>query len=128
MGNGAIYLLFRQAILALSTGKTKAADEYIAKYISNLEGRSYSRARITNRLGDIYKDAGLLEKAEEYYRKALSLEPGNPLRLNNLAFFLIENDRNIDEGIELINMALEFKPDNYVYLDTKGWGLYKKGN
>jgi tetratricopeptide (TPR) repeat protein len=25
------------------------------------------------------------------------------------------------------NKALEVSPDNYLYLDTKGWGLYKQG-
>ncbi len=48
----------------------------------------------------IYSEAGILDKAEKYYRKALSLEPENPERMNNLAYFLIDNDRNINEGME----------------------------
>jgi hypothetical protein len=27
----------------------------------------------------------------------------------------------------MIGKALEIRPDYYVYLDTKGWGLYKLG-
>ena len=47
--------------------------------------------------------------------------------LNNLAYFLIDKDRNINEGLELVDKALKLSPDNYNYLHTKGWGLYKQG-
>jgi tetratricopeptide (TPR) repeat protein len=47
--------------------------------------------------------------------------------LNNLAYFLIDKDRNINEGLELVNKALELSPDNYMSLHGKGWGLYKQG-
>ena len=78
-------------------------------------------------MAQIYSEAGILDKAEEYYRQALSLEPENPARINNLAYFLINKDRNINEGLELVNKSLELNPENYNYLDTKGWGLYKQG-
>ncbi len=120
-------LLYWQAILALSTGKIKAADEYIDRYIAALEERSYSEASIIGSLGNIYDDAGLPEKAEYFYRQALSLEPESALRLNNLAYSLIDNDLDIQEGLELVEKALELKPGSYHYLDTKGWGLYKEG-
>ena len=70
---------------------------------------------------------GKKDKAEEYYRKALSLEPDEPGRMNDLAFLLIDGERNITEGINLEDKALELKPDNYLFLHTKGWGLYKQG-
>ena len=47
--------------------------------------------------------------------------------MNNLAYFLIDKDRNINKGMELISKALELSPDNYTYLHAKGWGLYKQG-
>ena len=120
-------LLYRQAILALSMGNNKATDEYIAQYVSALEKRSYSEADIASNLGGIYREAGMLQKAEELYREALSLQPGNATRLNNLAVILIDNDINIGEGLELAEKALEIEPDNFRYLGTKGWGFYKQG-
>ena len=47
--------------------------------------------------------------------------------LNYLAYFLIDKDRNINEGLELVDKALELSPDDYNYLNTKGWGFYKQG-
>ncbi|MFO7851077.1 MAG: hypothetical protein ACQERS_02695 [Bacteroidota bacterium] len=121
-------LLSMQATLALITGKTKEADEYIDRYATSLEERSYSEAAIASILGRIYLRAGMLRKAEKKYREALSLQPGSATRMNDLAYILIDKEINIEEGLELVEKALSVDPDNYQYLDCKGWGLYKQGN
>jgi tetratricopeptide (TPR) repeat protein len=120
-------IIYRQAILALAEGKSETANDYIEKYKSVLTENSATEARITSSLAEIYAEAEILDKAEEYYRQALSLEPENPLRINNLAYSLIDKDRNINEGLELVDKALELSPDNYVSLHGKGWGLFKQG-
>jgi tetratricopeptide (TPR) repeat protein len=120
-------LIRRQAILSLTEGDEKEAKDYIDKYISIRKEKSASEAAIATSLAGIYSEAGILDKAEEYYRQALILEPGNPDRLNNLAWFLIDMDQNINEGMELIEKALNLSPNDYLILDTKGWGLYKQG-
>ena len=124
-------LIQRQAILSLSEGDITSANRLIEKYESDRRGNSLSEASISTGLAVIYSEAGIPDKAEEYYRNALSLEPKSTYRLNNLAWFLIDNDRNISEGMELIDKALvlyqEINPDNYYFLHTKGWGLYKLG-
>jgi hypothetical protein len=40
---------------------------------------------------------------------------------------LIETDKNVNEGLELVDKALALSPDNYGFIETKGWGLYKAG-
>jgi Tfp pilus assembly protein PilF len=104
-----------------------AANEYIEKYKSILKNNGESEAGITMNLAGIYSEAGILDRSEQYRRQALSSEPGNSAIMNNLAYFLIDNDRDIDEGLELVETALKISPDNYNYLHTKGWVLYKKG-
>jgi len=120
-------IIYRQAILALFEGKSETANDYIEKYKSLLKENSATEATITSSLASIYTEAEILDKAEEYYRQALSLEPNSTERMNTLAYFLIVNDRNINEGLGLVDNALELSPDNYNYLHTKGWGLYKQG-
>ena len=119
-------LLYRQAVLALSEKETEQANRYIEKYISDLSINGISEATISSNLGAIYAEAGILDKAEVYYRKALTLQY-NADRLGTLAYFLIDNDRNISEGLELIDEALKLSPGDCRYLHTKGWGLYKQG-
>jgi AraC-like DNA-binding protein/tetratricopeptide (TPR) repeat protein len=119
-----------QSILALSEKDTVAVTRYIGKYISVLKRNSSSEGTIAAGLAWIYSMAGFPDKAEEYYRKSISLEPENPIRLNNFASFLINKNRHLNEVSELTDKTMEFarsKYEYYNYLDTKGWGLFKQG-
>ena len=120
-------LFFRQAVLALTKKDTVEANQYIEKYKFLCKKESLSDAYILQNIGEIYRQADLFDKAEGYYRKALTSDPENPELINILAYFLINNNRNVLEGLELAEKTLRLRPDFYVYLDTKGWGLYKQG-
>jgi tetratricopeptide (TPR) repeat protein len=120
------YFLYHQAVLSLTIGDTVEANRYIKKGITYLKSVSISDASISAIIASGYAEAGLIGKAEKLYQQALLLEPENPVRLNDLAYFLIDKDRNVNRGIELVEKALELKPQYYTYLHTKGWGLYKQ--
>lgn len=120
-------LSYQRAILSLTLGDSVEANLYIRKCKSNWEENAWSEARIAANLAMIYSEAGMADQAEKYFRKSLLLEPERPVRLYYLAWFLINNDRNINEALELIDKALQSDPDNYNYLHAKGWGLYKQG-
>jgi tetratricopeptide (TPR) repeat protein len=118
-------ILYRQAILAFTEKDTVKAKKYIDGYISGRRNLSHFEPSIMNGVAGIYSEAGIMDKAEKYYCKALSLQPEDPDRINNLAYFLIDKDRDLNEGLELVDKALFLSPDDFNYLDTKGWGLYK---
>jgi tetratricopeptide (TPR) repeat protein len=120
-------IFYQKAILSLTEGDTITANTYIKKYISIRRDNSWSEAAIARNLGWAYTNAAMFDKAEEFFRRAISLEPDKPWWIYYLAWFLIDRDRNIDEGMVLIDKALKINPDNYLYLGTKGWGLYKQG-
>lgn len=134
-------LTFRKAVLALSEGNSVKADKLIEKFISVSKGNLGSKAEIADKVtkdysdeasiagnvAKIFSEANIPNKAEEYYRQALSLEPENPGRINDLAYFLIDKDRNINEGLELADKSLTLNPENFDFMDTKGWGLFKQG-
>ena len=119
-------LIGRQMIFLLSSGDIASAEEHVEKYIS-IRKKTYDESYIMTLLGDIFSEGEQQDKAEEYYRKSVSLQPENPFYLNYLARFLIDKDRNIKEGLDLIEKALEISPDYFSFLTTKGWGLYKQG-
>ena len=121
-------IIQRQAICAFSQGDTDKADDFITKYKSIRKNKNlWSESRILSGVGYIYKEVNLFDEAESSYRQALTLDPGNPAKMNDLAWFLIDKDINANEGVDLIQKALESRPDDWNYLDTKGWGLYKQG-
>ena len=122
------WIIQNQATCALSQGDTAEANDLLTKYKSIRKNKSqWPESRILSSVGYIYTEANLFDEAEIYCRQALKLDPRNPERMNDLAWFLIDNDIEINEGVDLIEKALELKPDNWYYLDTKGWGLYKQG-
>ena len=73
------------------------------------------------------REQSLFDEAEIHFRQALSLDPENPIRMNSVAWLLIQNDREVNEGVDLIRKSLELNPDYWSALDTYGWGLYKQG-
>jgi tetratricopeptide (TPR) repeat protein len=119
-------IIYRQAVLALSEGNAKDANYYIEKYKSTRKENSATEATITSNLASIYRDAEIMNEAEKYYRQALSLEADNQVIINDLAYFLVDKDRNVNEGLKLVNKGLKLSPYNFNYLHTKGWGLYKQ--
>lgn len=124
------WLTTRQALLAFAEKDTGRANLYIEKYLSVKRKISSSEADIDQGLGDIYFQAGLLDRAEGYYRKALSLDSGNLSRINNLANFLVESNRNLKDVSGLVSKALELTKDSVAYYNcylTKGKALYKQG-
>jgi tetratricopeptide (TPR) repeat protein len=116
-----------QSICTLLQGDFENANQYLSKIRTIGKQKGFQESEITERLAGIYYEANLTNKAEEYYRQALSLEPSNPERMNSLAYFLINSDRDIKEGLGLISKALELSHDEYYMLETKGWGLFKQG-
>ena len=119
-----------QARLALTEKDSIKANRYLDKYTSVLKNNLSSEGTIAAGLAWIYSMAGIPDKAEEYYRESVQLEPMIPLRLQNFASFLINKNRHLDEVQGLMDRAMKIAPDKYYYYnysDTKGWGLYKQG-
>jgi len=120
-------LMDQYAWLELVQGDTVAANRHIKNWISVRKKESWSDARIASYLAYVYDMANMPDKTEESLRKALSLEPENPVRMSSLASFLIDKNRNVEEGLYLVEKALGINPENYNFLHNKGWGLYKQG-
>jgi tetratricopeptide (TPR) repeat protein len=122
-------IIYLKAILSLTEGDTTAANEYLEQYISISKEDVSSEEFVTIGPAQFYTEVGNLGKAEEYLRQKYISEPGNAYRIYDLAWFLIDKDRDIEGGLKLIDKALELRPDlEWCLLDCKGWGLYKQGN
>ncbi|KKO20355.1 MAG: tetratricopeptide repeat protein [Candidatus Brocadia sp.] len=77
-------------------------------------------------LANLYYDDQRFDRVEEELRMTLKLDPDFHEANNFLGYLLVENNKNLDEAIELINKALKVQPKNGAYLDSLGWAYYKK--
>lgn len=117
-----------EIICEMSQGNMEKAEELLAEYQSIRHNVLHcTEAMISTGVGSIYSGAGLLEEAESYYRKAIEQEPDNLNWKNDFAWFLVDKEVNIEEGLELVEEVLDYAPEYWPALDTKGWGLYKQG-
>jgi tetratricopeptide (TPR) repeat protein len=120
-------ITFWQAVCILSMGDIVVADKYLNKIKTIGQKEGWSESELLNTLAGIYHQAKLFTEAEELYRRALILNPKNNSYKKDLAYLLIDKDRNISEGVELIRQTVEENPDNPDFLFTYGLGLYKQG-
>ncbi|MEO6787059.1 MAG: tetratricopeptide repeat protein [Chthoniobacteraceae bacterium] len=77
--------------------------------------------------GAAAEQAGQFEKAAEYLRKSISLNPEAPEAYNYLGYMWVDRGQNVEEAGQLIRRAVEIRPDNGAYLDSLGWYYFKVG-
>jgi tetratricopeptide (TPR) repeat protein len=66
--------------------------------------------------------------AEADLQRALRLVPDQPLVLNYLGYSWVDQNRNLKQGLSLIEKAVNLKPDDGYIVDSLGWAHYKLGN
>ncbi len=65
--------------------------------------------------------------AEADFRRALELNPEQPNVLNYLGYSLVEQRRNFDEALDMIQRAVAARPESGYITDSLGWVLYRLG-
>ena len=78
-------------------------------------------------LGEIYQRAGQKNKCSETYEKVLRMDPDYVPVLNNYAYFLAEENKNLKKALQMSEKTVAAQPDNPTFLDTYGWILYRLG-
>ena len=90
--------------------------------------RDSSKAlRAWSTMGDIYHQLGDNKKAYKAYDKALKINPDYIYVLNNYAYYLSVEGKNLKKAYNMSKRTIEAEPDNATYLDTFGWILYLQG-
>ncbi|GAB4509145.1 MAG: tetratricopeptide repeat protein [Sulfuricaulis sp.] len=81
----------------------------------------YARALIAEKLH-------MLEVTERDLREILRKDPKNVNALNALGYTLTDRTTRFDEAHELLQQAMELKPDDAFIMDSMGWLQYRRGN
>lgn len=78
--------------------------------------------------GDTYHLTGDTEKMRICYENVLAVTPDAPLPLNNYAYYLALEGRDLDKAEEMVRRAIAGEPENPSYTDTLGWILFLRGD
>jgi len=78
--------------------------------------------------GICYERSKQWPKAEGDFKTALELSADQPLVLNYLGYSWIDQGVHLDEGMRMIERAVEQRADDGYIVDSLGWAYYRIGN
>ena len=74
-----------------------------------------------------YERADRVDEAVADLRALVAAEPEEADFLNALGYTLVDRTQALEEGLALIEKAIELKPDSPAILDSLGWALHRLG-
>ena len=98
-----------------------------AKVLDLAQGDSSAVLNAYTTMGDMYYKIGEKKKAFKAYDRALAVNPSYLPVLNNYAYFLSVEKKQLKKAYQMSRKTVEAEPDNSTYLDTFGWILYLQG-
>jgi tetratricopeptide (TPR) repeat protein len=121
--------------LAKINNEYDEAIDYIQKCIDLTEPDSPHRLEYIMKKADVLilayqnsSDKNYLLAAVTVYESLLNKMPNNTIILNDLAYFLAENNERLSEALQYAQRALDEQPNNPGYLDTYAYVLHKRGD
>jgi tetratricopeptide (TPR) repeat protein len=78
--------------------------------------------------GISFERAGQWPKAQADLLRALELKPDQPLVLNYLGYSWIDRGEHLHRGLEMIEKAVDLRPEDGYIVDSLGWAHYRLGD
>ena len=118
--------------LAIAYNQDGRTDDVIATCQKALEeAREGAKKEVVSDfftiMGDAYYEKKLTQQAYAAYDSALVYFPENIPALNNYAYYLSLERRDLDRAEEMSYKTIQAEPKNATYLDTYAWILFEKG-
>ncbi len=85
------------------------------------------RGRLWGYIGDTEHQRGDAKRCYAAFERALKYYPDNASVLNNYAYFLSVEGRNLDRSLAMATRATAISQNNATFLDTLAWVFYRLG-
>ncbi|MDR3652900.1 MAG: tetratricopeptide repeat protein [Paludibacter sp.] len=79
-------------------------------------------------IADNYYKLQLKDSAFVAYQQSLAANPQNNMVMNNYAYYLSLDKKDLRKAEKMSAKTVEMEPKNSTYLDTYAWILYQEGN
>ena len=112
---------------ALQLGKNKEAVDALEKGMALANKNLPLLVQFYSMLADAWQNLGEHDKSDEYFEKALQIEPENIVVLNNYGYYLSLRETHLDKAEKMSWKTIQAEPENPTYLDTYAWILFKSG-
>ncbi|HCV16388.1 MAG TPA: hypothetical protein DF637_08660 [Rikenellaceae bacterium] len=116
-----------KGIAQLQRGNKAEAIKSFKEILKYSKGDSTTTVNTLTTIGDLTYQEGNKKEAFKYYQKTIKMEPRHLPALNNYAYFLSLEGKNLKKAERMSKITIEEEPDNATYLDTYAWILHKMG-
>jgi len=103
------------------------AADYYTKAIALIDKPESKHWTYFYSRGTCYERLKKMSLAEADLKRSLQLSPDQPMALNYLGYTWIDQNRNLKEGLALIEKAVRQKPDDGYIVDSLGWAYFRLG-
>ena len=102
----------------------RAYDAALAR-LPKIDARAW---RLYYDRGVVLERSGQWPRAEADLKRALELQPDQPMVLNYLGYSWIDKGQNLSEALHMIQRAVELRPNDGYIVDSLGWAFYRLGD
>ncbi|MBQ8337028.1 MAG: tetratricopeptide repeat protein [Bacteroidaceae bacterium] len=108
---------YADAISVYEEGLRKRGEETAAELVSEVYAL----------LGDLYHEQSMIDECMQAYDSALVYDSSNMSVLNNYAYYLSLDGKELQRALDMSYKTIVAEPDNATYIDTYAWVLFKLG-
>lgn len=115
------------ASAAIEKGEFVVAGEELRKARILAGDQKELVVQIISMEADVYYRMKEYDKSFNAFKEALKLVPDDIIILNNYAYYLAEQGKDLAEAEKMAKAVISREENNGTYLDTYAWVLYKRG-
>jgi tetratricopeptide (TPR) repeat protein len=114
--------------LAQSGCKDGSAFQQVEDRLRSALVKNPQNIALTGSLAILYEHQARYQEAENLYRQVIDRDPESVFALNNLAYLFALRGRHVEEGLALIERALELSGPTASLLDTRAMVYFASGS
>lgn len=119
---------YLQGEVYLQRGEYEKALEHLTQCENLGFTKGYLQVETYALIADCEYHLAHYERAWHYFELCLKVEPDNIGILNNFAYYLTQQNIDLDRAEKMSRTTIEKEPNNPTYLDTYAWVLHRMGN
>jgi len=123
--NRSILGKFYYALASIELKDYNIAEQELKKALVLAGNDDRMKLQVYSMMGDMYYRMKNNEEAYKYFEQALVIDPGEVTILNNYAYYLAEEGKELKKALEMAEKVMETENQNPTYIDTYAWVLFK---
>ena len=118
---------YLQAMIAMRRDDYRTVVDKLERTAKWGYQKGYLEAECTGLMAEAYYRTGQYDKSWTAFERYLKLQPDDWGMMNNYAYYMSEQNVNLEHAEQLSRRTVDAEPDNANSLDTYGWILHLLG-